>query len=637
MIEQELGHYKILERIGAGGMGEVYRAHDSRLDRDVALKILAADRVADETVRKRLHKEARTLSRLSHPNIATVHDFDTQGGVDFLVMELIPGEGLEEKLRSGPLPEKEVLRLGAQLARGLSAAHEHGVIHRDLKPGNLRLTGDGMLKILDFGLAVTQDAATGSAWTTDSAEQPFAGTLPYMAPEQIQGHAADARTDIYGAGNVLYEMATGRRPFAEVHGPLIPDAILHQPPPSPRQIQSQISSGLEFVITKALEKDPDRRYQSAKDLLLDLERLATPSAATASPVLEKSPPHSWTVVLAGAILLLAVIAGGGLWWKSRGTKPVVLDSKRIVVAVFENRTGDPSLDPLGRQAAESIIDNFSKVKTVNVLPAPTVLPASAGGADAASKRDPVHALAESTGAGVVVSGAYYLEGPTLQIQAKVTDLTTAKLLWTIDPASAAKEKAAEAVETIRQRLLDVVAARYLAEGFDMLASESRPPRYEAQVEYIKGDNLRHSDASSALAHYRSAIELDPGFLLPRLHAATTLNNMGRFADADAELDRLEAMKDRMTPAFRRDFDYHRASIAGRWEEDYWITVENYARSPERYRVAACRGCVRDKPSASRSCSYAEAAQLGGQAHGIQSLRSPRLHLDDRRASPARPA
>jgi tetratricopeptide (TPR) repeat protein len=266
-------------------------------------------------VRRRFHKEAHALSRLSHPHIATVHDFDTQDGADFLVMELIPGQGVQERLQSGALPEKEVLRLGAQLARGLMAAHEHGVVHRDLKPSNLRLTEDGLLKILDFGLARVETPVSETSGPTETAEPAFAGTVPYMAPEQIRTRSVDPRTDIYAAGNVLYEMATGERPFAEAQGPMLTEAILHQAPPSPRQRQPAMSSGLEFVLLKALEKEPDRRYQSAKELLLDLERLATPSVAT--PVPER-PRRRWPVVVAAAAALTLAV-GGVVAWRLLGT------------------------------------------------------------------------------------------------------------------------------------------------------------------------------------------------------------------------------------------------------------------------------------------------------------------------------
>ena len=233
LVGIELGHYRVVEKIGAGGMGEVYRAHDEHLARDVAIKVLPPGTLIDESARKYFRKEALILSQLNHPNIATIYDFDTQQGVDFLAMEYIPGITLSEKVAAGPLPEKEVLRLGVQLAEGLSAAHDHAVIHRDLKPGNLLVTSDGRLKILDFGLArlrlpVTDNAATESLSETRA----MAGTVPYMAPEQLLGGEIDARTDIHAAGSVLYEMATGQRPFAEVELPQLIGAILRRMPVS---------------------------------------------------------------------------------------------------------------------------------------------------------------------------------------------------------------------------------------------------------------------------------------------------------------------------------------------------------------------------------------------------------------------
>ena len=216
MIGQTLGHYRVLEQIGAGGMGLVFRAHDERLERDVALKVLPPGTLTDETARKRFRKEALTLSKLNHPNIETVFDFDTQDGMDFLVMEYIPGVTLDEKLAAAALPEKEVIRLGEQLAEGLEAAHAEGVIHRDLKPGNLRLTPVGRLKVLDFGLAKLLRPVSDIAHTESlSQTRGAAGTLPYMAPEQLRSEPADARSDIWAAGVVLYEMATGRRPFPQ--------------------------------------------------------------------------------------------------------------------------------------------------------------------------------------------------------------------------------------------------------------------------------------------------------------------------------------------------------------------------------------------------------------------------------------
>jgi Tol biopolymer transport system component len=276
VVGRTLSHYRVDERLGAGGMGEVYRARDLKLDRDVALKVLPENALADEAARSRFRKEAHALSRLSHPHVAHLLDFDSENGTDFLVMELVAGSSLDEALRRGPLPEKDVLRLGAQLARGLQAAHERGVVHRDLKPSNLHLTEDGLLKILDFGvacLAPRPEAAHGHTTATETAAGALVGSPPYMAPEQLLGKPPDARSDLYSAGAVLYELATGRRPFGSRSGVALTDAILHEPPPPPSSLSASLSPALESVILKALDKDPELRYQSAKDLLVDLERL----------------------------------------------------------------------------------------------------------------------------------------------------------------------------------------------------------------------------------------------------------------------------------------------------------------------------------------------------------------------------
>ena len=195
---RKLGHYRILEKIGSGGMGEVYRARDERLDREVAVKVLSAGVLADETARKRFRNEALALSKFNHPNIATIYDFDADEGADFIVTELVNGETLAEKVAAGRLPEREILDLAAQLAEGLAAAHERGIVHRDLKPANLRVTVDGRLKILDFGVAMPLPALPDSTTAESDAPPPaFAGTLRYMSPEQLRGETVDVRSDLY--------------------------------------------------------------------------------------------------------------------------------------------------------------------------------------------------------------------------------------------------------------------------------------------------------------------------------------------------------------------------------------------------------------------------------------------------------
>ncbi|MGA8150711.1 MAG: protein kinase [Terriglobales bacterium] len=313
MIGRVLGRYRIVEEIGAGGMGVVFRAHDERLSRDLALKVLSPGALHNEASRKRFRNEALMLSRLNHPSIQVIHDFDTQDGLDFLVSELVPGVTLDEKLRAGPLAEKQIVDLGLQLTQGLVAAHAAGVLHRDLKPSNVRLTPDGRLKILDFGLAtLSQDAISALTTTTRISEAPagIAGTVPYMPPEQLLGEKLDDRTDIYAAGAVFYEMSTGRMAFAETALTRLTNSILHQPPASPRSLNSKVSPELERIIFKCLEKDPELRYQSARELASDLKRLGLGGQATGSAAVVLPVQRKWyrsPGALAGAIAIVLVI------------------------------------------------------------------------------------------------------------------------------------------------------------------------------------------------------------------------------------------------------------------------------------------------------------------------------------------
>jgi serine/threonine protein kinase len=282
MIGQTLGHYRIVEKIGSGGMGEVYRAHDEQLDRDVALKFLPPGMLLNESARKRFREEALTLARLNHPNIATVHEFDRQNDADFLVMEYVKGMSLAQKLAGGPLQEKEIATIGAQIADALDEAHEHGVVHRDLKPGNVMVSPKGRAKVLDFGLASLLEPANETVTADGLSQTPgLAGTFPYMSPEQMCGETSDVRGDIYSAGAVLYEMATARRAFPELSSARLTDAVLHSQPVSPRALNGRVSLELERIILKCLEKDADNRYQSAKELGVDLRRLVNPSAVPA--------------------------------------------------------------------------------------------------------------------------------------------------------------------------------------------------------------------------------------------------------------------------------------------------------------------------------------------------------------------
>ena len=281
MIGQTISHYRIVEQLGAGGMGVVYKAQDSRLDRAVALKFLPEKLAQQPQALERFRREARAASALNHPGICTIYDIGEQDGRAFIAMEFIDGETLRSHIHGKPLPLEEVLELGIQIAEALEAAHAEGIIHRDIKPANIFVTKRGRAKVLDFGLAKACSQRNHRGDADSDGESPdsnsivgiISGTPSYMSPEQVRGDGLDPRTDIFSLGLVLYEMATGRQAFGGGTGGIIIEAVLTRPPVSVRSINPDIPPRLEEIIDKALHKDRDQRYQHAADLRADLQRL----------------------------------------------------------------------------------------------------------------------------------------------------------------------------------------------------------------------------------------------------------------------------------------------------------------------------------------------------------------------------
>jgi len=349
-VGQVLDHYRIVEQIGSGGMGVVFRAHDERLNRDVALKTLPGLTLLSEIAQRQFRYEALSLAKITDPHVAMAFDFGQHDGINYLVTEYVPGLTLDAKLGGRSLPEVEILHLGKQLASGLEAAHKEGVIHRDLKPSNLKITPDGRLKILDFGLAYMLKTET-EADATASVTQTYsdAGTLPYMSPEQVKGEKPDARADLWSAGVVLYEMSTGKRPFGDLSGARLIAAILEQSPLSPRDVNPRISQGLERVILRALDKNPNERYQSAGDLRIDLNSLASGTIP-----LDPTSARSWSwrlwLPIISAIALLTV----GMWWWTHRTESPAPPERMMAVLPFESVANDPSTNALGLGLTETV-------------------------------------------------------------------------------------------------------------------------------------------------------------------------------------------------------------------------------------------------------------------------------------------
>lgn len=420
-MQATLSHYRIVEEIGAGGMGVVYRAHDERLDRDVALKILPAGGLAGESARKRFHKEALALSKLNHPNIATIFDFDTQDDTDFLVEELIEGISLDGMLTAGPLSEREIISLGSQLCEGLAAAHDHGVIHRDLKPANVRVTPDARVKILDFGLArMIQHAGPLGATASLTETQTVSGTVPYMAPEQLLNEKLDARTDIWAAGCVLYEMATGRRAFLG-SGPALTDAILHQSPDAPSRLNHKVTPGLEAIIRKCGEKDPALRYASARDIVVDLHRLSMTSGA-GSIAAPRRRLSFRKLLFATAVLLVVALCAIVVWVARRRGAATAAQIRSLAVLPLANLSGDPQQEYFADGMTEELTTELSKIGALKVTSRTSVLRYK-------GTQKPLPEIARELSVDALVEGSVLRSGDRVRITVQLIRAATDQHLW----------------------------------------------------------------------------------------------------------------------------------------------------------------------------------------------------------------
>jgi len=507
LIGVELSHYRIIQEIGSGGMGVVFRAHDEHLDREVAIKVLHPGTITDEGARKHLRKEALALSKLNHPNIATIYDFDTQRGIDFLVMEYIPGVTLNVKLAAGPLPENDVLRLGMQLSDGLAAAHEHGVVHRDLKPGNLRLASDGRLKILDFGLAKLRQSLTESAPAETTLQtQAISGTFAYIAPEQLMGEELDARTDIHGAGLVLYEMATGQRAFAEVQSGQLIGAILRRSPAKPRTLNPRVSSELERIIGKCLEKDPQNRYQTAKELAVDLSRLLQP--ATAGVQTRPRPRWARMAIAAGLFAALAVLAVVATilvpQWRSQPAARSRPEIKSLAVLPLANMSGDPNQEYFADGMTEQLITDLARLGKFKVISRTSVLRYK-------GTTKPMEQIAKELGVDAVLEGSVVRSGDRVRISVQLVHGATDTHLWA--------ERYERDLRDIFALQREISTASTRAIGSQLAKGERPPPRQrvapEAYEAYLRARYATIVPTPSGLAKCSTllerAISLEPAY------------------------------------------------------------------------------------------------------------------------------
>ena len=572
LIGKKVSHYRVLEVLGGGGMGVVYKAEDLRLGRRVALKFLPEELASDPDALTRFEREARAASALSHPNICTIYEIDDHEEQPFIVMELLEGETLRELIAAAgtpPLPPDKLLNLAVQIIEGLDAAHRAGIIHRDIKPANIFVTTRGQAKILDFGLAklntdlfpgeVSLEAADGDNQSRRSrpglelASSPrlflsrtgvAMGTAGYMSPEQVRGEKLDARTDLFSLGSVLYEMATGQRAFVGDTAAELYDAILKRQAVPPRQLNPGIPVQLEIIIKRALEKDRDARYQTAAEVLVDLRQLLDPSGSTSTRVNSESRKRRLVLAL-GFVALLAVAAAGVRYYLADRKGNRLTDQDAVVVASFANSTGESIFDDslgraLGLALQQSPMLYFLPIgKTGAVLKSMSKPPSTPLTADI------VPEVCRLAGGKAYVAGSISGQSGAYVVGVKAVNCQSGRMMAQERITARGKDDVLDALGNAAAKLrIDLGESPDSVWKLNVPLKQAITPSLEALKQYALGFKVYIEKGEAARLPYElRAIELDPNFAMAYLAAGQSYRNTGQLEKADEYISRAFELQD----------------------------------------------------------------------------------------------